>query len=305
MTISLTKMGAGLDRLDIGGVTVVRVPDMDAITWSPEAMFERPEAELATLVREAPGRSVDRATNRLRLSFNSYLLLMPSAVVLVDCGAGDDKERPDRPPWHRRRSDFLDRLALAGARPDDVSLVVNTHLHADHVGWNTQLVDGRWRPTFPNARYVVGREELAYWLSRDAAASADTPILHGAFADSVAPLLELGLLEGVDLPATLLPGLTLEHAPGHTPGMAVVRCATSAGDVLIAADAIHHPLQLAHPALNTRFCTDGITAAATRAALLDRCAAEGTVLAPYHFPAPGFGRIVRIGAGFGFAPLHG
>src|SRR5690606_31395038 len=118
-----------------------------------------------------------------------YLIQTPDYVALIDGGIGDGKERPHRPAWHRRRTRFLDTLEGLGIAPGDVDIVVNTHLHADHVGWNTRRDGESWRPTFPNARYMVAETELAHWTSIHAA-SLDGNTLHGAFADSVLPIIE-------------------------------------------------------------------------------------------------------------------
>jgi glyoxylase-like metal-dependent hydrolase (beta-lactamase superfamily II) len=298
----LSKTEAGLDLLRIGDVSVYRIADIDGIAWAPQAMFDLPAAQLDDLMRAAPDASIDRAAHQIRLSFNSYLIRTSTYVALIDCGAGNDKSRLDRPAWHRRQGDFLDQLRSTGTTPDDIDLVVNTHLHADHVGWNTTWRDGAWHPTFPRARYVVGDRELAFWCAHHDAAHGE-PILHGAFADSVQPLLDHGVLDAVPLPTTLATDLTLEPAYGHSPGMAIVRLKTDVCDLVVMADVIHHPLQLARPEIGTKFCEDLPRAQKTRLELLESCATKGTIVAPYHFPSPGFARVTRAGSNYAFVDL--
>ena len=288
MAYKLSKLPSGIDRLDVGDVTFFRIADMEQVWWPLDAMFDIDAGELAALLDAAPSESIDRAGRKISLAFNSYLILVDGLKVLVDCGIGNDKVRTNRALWNRRQGDFLDRLARV-VSPEDVDIVVNTHLHADHVGWNTVRDGADWRPTFPKGRYVVAAPELDHW--RRVYAADPQGALHGAYQDSVQPLLDAGCLETVAVPCAVTPRLTLEPAPGHSPGMAIVRCKTDVGDVVVAADTIHHPLQFGRLALNSRFCEEPDLAAKTRRAFLDRCAVEDTIVAPYHFASPAFGRV--------------
>lgn len=297
-----TVLGFDVQSLRIGACTVHRLADMDRVQWPATAMFRAlsGDALVQAAARTPPGM-IDAAAGALLLSFNSYVVEMPGALVLVDAGIGNDKMRPDRPRWHMRNSGFLDALAAMGFPPERFDIVINTHLHADHVGWNTVLKDGAWVPTFPRARYVTSERELAHWGKLYETKGVET--LHGAYADSVAPLVVLGRLGAVATPCEIAPGLTLEPAHGHAPGMAVVRLATGEGDVLFLADVVHHPLQLSDPDMTSNFCMDPAQAVATRRRLLDDCAARGTIVAPYHFPTPVFGRFRRVEAGYDYVPL--
>lgn len=290
-------------RLRAGPANVYRIADIDRVKWPATALFRSLAGDaLAAAAARTPAGMVDLASGSILLSFNTYLIEMPGAVVLIDAGIGNDKERLDRPAWHRRRGHYLKALSAVGFAPDRVDLVVNTHLHADHVGWNTVSSARGPVPTFPRARYVTPEGELAFWRARYAERGAET--LHGAFADSIQPLLDAGRLEAVAMPAELLPGLHLEAAPGHTPGMGIVRLRTAEAEILFLADVVHHPVQLSDPGLGTNFCMDPAAAAATRKAILADCAARGTIVAPYHFPAPVFGRFRRNGAGFDYVPME-
>lgn len=288
------------DRIEIGSAVIHRLADMEGVTWPVAAVFrDVPPSFLNDAAKTYP-TAVDASANALKLTFNSYIIDTPDYLCLIDAGLGNGKERPDRPLWHRRNGDFLDRLKALGYAPEQFDIVINTHLHADHVGWNTVMKDGKWVPTFPNARYVVPDIELKY--CQDLFPNDDF-LLHGAFADSVQPIIEAGRYEGVDLPSEIAPGLWLEPAPGHTIGMATVRLREEGGDVLFLADAIHSPVQLATPDLTANFCVDPAQSRATRHRLLDACAGKNTIVATYHFPPPVFGHIVRSGSGYSFEPV--
>lgn len=230
----------------------------------------------------------------LHLKIRSWLLRVGGRVILVDTCVGDHKERPRRPDWHRRDGGvLLSALARAGLRPEDVDIVMCTHLHADHVGWNTRLENGRWVPTFPNARYVCGRAEYDHWAA-DAAAGGDG---HGSFADSVLPVMEAGRMDLVEDGWDLAQGLRLAATPGHSPGHMCIHASHGDGAVF-AGDAIHSPVQLARPDLSSAFCSDPDAARATRLRLLEDVADSGRWLIPAHFPDPGWIRLARDGSAF-------
>jgi glyoxylase-like metal-dependent hydrolase (beta-lactamase superfamily II) len=292
-----------VERLRVGDLSVTAIPDLDRVPWPCEALLDGVgPALLQAGAASLPAGAVDPRTGRITLSFNVVLVQAPGLIALVDPGVGADKDRPDRPAWHRRESPVLAVLARLGVAPDAVGLVINTHLHADHVGGNTVLREGRWVPAFPRARYVVPAADLAHWQARDAA-DPEGGTLHGAYRDSVEPLLGAGCLEPVDLPSEVAPGIVLEAAPGHSPGMATVRIARAGTAVRLLADAIHHPLQFLDPRIGSRFCADARASEATRARLLAACAEEEAIVLPYHFPAPAFGRVRRDANGFRYAPL--
>lgn len=212
--------------------------------------------------------------------------------VLVDTGVGNDKQR-GRPEWTDLRTDFLDRLAASGFAPDTVDMVVNTHLHVDHVGWNTRLDGDVWVPTFPRARYVVGATEYEHWYGLD----ERPPML----ADSVDPIREAGLLDRVGVSADgteIADGITLHPAPGHTPGSLVVWISSGGRSAVITGDCAHHPVQLADPALCSAFDHDEAAAVATREALFAKLAGTETLLIGSHFAAPTGGRVAADGRGF-------
>ena len=299
----LPELDIDLEQLEAGPVVVTCIPDMANVAWPASAIFAGlSREELEAAARRSPAGTVDAEGETVALSFNCYVVETPDYVALIDGGIGDGKERPHRPAWHRRETQFLQTLSALGISPERVDIVINTHLHADHVGWNTRREGETWRPTFPNARYVVAASELTHW-TRVHEASVDGNTLHGAFADSVLPIIASVGFEAVAADAEVAAGLRLKPAPGHSPGMVVVALDTGEGEVLFLADAVHHPLQLGDDSIVCNFCEDPVEARTTRISLLSEAAAAGTVLAPYHFPAPVFGRLKAEAASFRFVPL--
>ncbi len=240
-------------------------------------------------------RHVDPADGQAIMAFQSFVLRTRRHTIVIDTCVGNDKPRPLRPTWHLQQRPFLARMQAAGVAPEAVDFVLCTHLHADHVGWNTRLAEGRWVPTFPNARYVFARREYEHWerAHRAALASGAEVPNHGSFADSVLPVMEAGRAVLVDTDHAIEDGVRLEAAPGHTPGNCVLHAQDGKDHAVFAGDVFHTAVQLADPSLSSRFCADPVASARTRAALCERYADTGTALLAAHFPAPVAGRIVR------------
>lgn len=300
----LDATGTSVDRLEAGPVAVTCIPEPGSIVWPARAMFaDLSKEDLERAKPHVPAETIEPETGSLRLNFNVYLIEAPGLVALIDAGVGNHKERPDRPAWHRRGAPFLETLAALSIKPGDVDLMVTTHLHADHVGWNTVWTGSAWRPTFPNARYVVPRAELAFWTAR-AAMEGPESLLHGAYADSILPIIESVGYEAIESPGEIAPGLRYEPAPGHTDGMSVVRLATGADEVLFVADVMHHPLQMADIDIVSNFCIRPDQARATRRRIMSEAAESGCVVAPYHFPVPVFGHVVQDESAFCYRPMN-
>lgn len=232
---------------------------------------------------------------RVVMSFHSYVLRTARHVILVDGCVGNGKERPARPGWHRQELPYLERLAAAGVRPEEVDFVFCTHLHADHVGWNTRLRDGRWVPTFPNAIYLFARREYEHWERLHRAGEKPN---HDSFADSVLPVMEAKQATLVESDHQIEDGLHLEPAYGHTPGTCVLHAKSRGAHGVFTGDVMHTPVQLADPSLSSRFCSDPAQSAATRRALCERYADTPSLLFTGHFPDPNAARIVRRGSAF-------
>ena len=227
------------------------------------------------------------------LCFQSYVIETPHHTILVDSCIGDDKQRPTRPNWHLKTDDsYLRALASAGFSVGDIDFVMCTHLHPDHVGWNTRLENGRWVPTFPNARYVFGKTEFDYWTEQNA--KAEVP----PFADSVLPVVDAGKADLVRNDHVIGDHLRILPTPGHTPGHVAFTLGRGRDDAMLSGDLMHTPLQTRYPELSAKFDADPKQAAATRRSLLERYCDTETLCCTAHFPSPSSGRIRRHGNGF-------
>jgi glyoxylase-like metal-dependent hydrolase (beta-lactamase superfamily II) len=230
----------------------------------------------------------DEAVGDLASRIQTYLVRTPEHTIVIDTCVGNDKRREGSPLWHMRAGTYLDDLAAAGVAPEQVDYVVCTHLHVDHVGWNTRLVGGRWVPTFPRARYVIAGEEWEYWRHEN----------DECIADSVVPVVEHGQVDLVESDHGVGRWLRFEPSPGHTPGHVSVRLETSAGRAVFSGDLMHRVVQVAEPQWSSRFCADPRRAADTRRAFVERLADSGVLVLAAHFPRPGY--IVREGGGTRF-----
>ncbi len=245
---------------------------------------------------------MDPKSKLLILSFHSFVVRTPRHAILVDTCGGNEKNRPEKPRYHMKSWPYLERLASAGVAPEAVDLVLCTHLHVDHVGWNTRLRDGRWVPTFPRAKYLFGRAEWEHWQEQAKRAGGKIERHH---EDSVLPVIEAGQAVFVETDHEIEEGIRLEPSPGHTPGHVCVHLAAAGREAVITGDMMHHALQVAEPDWSTCFCTDPDLAARTRRAFFERYGGTDALILPGHFPTPTVGRIVRAGIGWRFAFVGG
>jgi glyoxylase-like metal-dependent hydrolase (beta-lactamase superfamily II) len=232
---------------------------------------------------------------RLKMSIHSLLVETPSRRIIVDTGLGNDKQGRSVPTWNNRKDPFLDRLTEAGFPPESIDTVLCTHLHVDHVGWNTRLVGGQWVPTFTKARYVFGRTEYEYW--RD---YRDEPDKVAVFEDSVKPIADAGKAELVASDHKLTEEITLIPTPGHSPGHMSIHIRSAGEEGLLTGDVAHHPCQMAH--LDWSSTADSVPkqSAVTRRELFSRFANTPTLVIGGHFNA---GHIKREGDAFKFIAL--
>ncbi len=234
------------------------------------------------------------------LCVQSYLVRTPHHTVLIDSCVGNHKDRPTRPFWHQLRSTtYMDNLAAAGVTVDDIDFVMCSHLHADHVGWNTRLENGRWVPTFPNARYVFSRKELEYWTKENARQEI------GAIADSVLPIVEANRADVVTSDFALDDHVRLTPTPGHTVDHVAFLLGRSGKDAVVSGDLIHSPIQARYPQLSMRSDYDPRQSADTRRSFLERCCETDTLVCTGHFPSPSTGKFSRWDSGFRFTPIAG
>ena len=281
----------------IGDFEVRRIAEYEGAFIGPEDFFPDFDPEVLRSNPDMTGpRLIDPATGKLIFSFHSFIVKTAHHTILIDSCLGNDKERPTRPQFHRLRTPYLADLAAAGIQPEQVDYVMCTHLHWDHVGWNTRLENGRWVPTFPNARYVMARREFEHWEAFQQRGEDSPHRL--AFEDSVLPVVRTGQSQLVDDDFALEDGLWFEGAPGHTPGNVVIHARSRGDRAIFLGDVIHHQLQLAKPEWSTLACTDRELSRKTRTRLIQEHAELATRLLPAHVPAPTAGRIVRHGSAY-------
>jgi glyoxylase-like metal-dependent hydrolase (beta-lactamase superfamily II) len=283
-------------RTSIGQIGIERIVESICTDFSASDFFpETTPEDWAHHRGWMEPRALDPASGNLVLTIQAFLVRTRHHTILVDTCVGDDKPRPQRPFWHMLKlNTFLPRLAAAGVKPEDVDYVMCTHLHSDHVGWNTRLRDGRWVPTFPNAKYVFARRE---WQAFEA--------LHRKhpqpqLLDSVLPLMEARQAELVDADFALDDEVRLEPSPGHTAGHVCVHLASQGAQAVITGDCIHSPVQCLEPGWTMRADSDPALAKATRRDFLERYSSSGALVCATHFPEPSLGRVVRRGQAFWF-----
>ena len=285
--------------LQFGDVTVERLVEAEGPSFYPA--FIMPQSDPAEIERQRAWlepRFFDSASGRFIMSVHSYIIRTPHHVILVDTCVGNDKDRPSTKAWHRQSFPWLDNLAAMGVRPEEVDFVLCTHLHVDHVGWNTRLEDGRWVPTFPNARYLFQRDEYAFWEAAGAEIGA-TGTGDGCFRDSVLPVMEAGRAVLVDGDHAIDDTLHLEPSYGHSPGHVCLHLDTTGADgtkrAIFSGDLMHHPIQCSYPDWNSRYCHDPARSRETRRGFVEQVADRDIVILAAHFAAPTAGRIVSAG----------
>ena len=290
------------DCFTVGRARVTRVEEWRGTFLTPAILFAgfSPDAYAAT--RHSIGRAyLDPTTDAIEARLQSWVIELDGQTVLIDTGAGNDKERPGLPVFGNLQTPFLERLAAAGFQPEDFDLVICTHLHVDHVGWNTRLVGSDWLPTFPNATYVFPEADAEYWDPRNAHRYPEhvgAAVNAGFFEDSVRPILDAGRARLVSGPEVVGPGLQLDPAPGHTPGSTTITLESDGHVAIFCGDILHHPLQILNPEWNSIFCEDAVLARASRRAVLERAADRGARLIPAHFAGDHTVRVERVGDRF-------
>ena len=280
---------------DIGLTRIVEMemPLLEARTFFPDW----DEASIAPHTDWMVPRHYEPESGLVVLAIQAFLIKTARHTILVDSCVGNRKPR-NREFFNDAEFPWMDRFLATDTRPEDIDFVLCTHLHVDHVGWNTRLEDGRWVPSFPNARYIFARTELDFWLAQS---EQGLMTRTGDYvADSVIPILDAKRELLVEMDHQIEDGVTLAPLPGHTPGQVGLHIASGGAEALLCGDLMHHMIQCHIPDWSTIACADQAAARATRKAFLDRYADTDVTILPSHFPNPSAGRIVPKGEAFGF-----
>jgi len=292
-----------MKTLHFGDVTVDRLVELEAPGFHPSFFLpDATEAAIAAQMDWLLPHFLHRESGRMIQSVHAYIIRTERHTILVDTCIGNDKPRASTPPWNNLQTPWLDNLAAMGVAPEAVDFVMCTHLHVDHVGWNTRLLDGRWVPTFPNAKYLFEKREYEHWsTSQDDMTGPGSS--DGCFADSVLPVMAAGQAVLVDGDHALDDQMWLDPTPGHSPGHVCMNLSAGGKKAVFSGDLLHHAVQVAHPEWNSRFCWDQEMSRASRQKFVDQKADTDTLILAAQFPSPTAGRIVGNGDRCKFSPV--
>jgi len=270
----------------IGDIGVDRIAEIEGPLFRPQDVFPDYDSEvLDKHWDDLVPRYFDPDLGLVVGTVQSYVIRFGSYNILVDTCCGNDKQRPMEPPFHNLHTPYLQRLNTLGLQVEDIHFVLCTHLHVDHVGWNTRLDNGRWVPTFPNATHIFTQAELDYLIGIYRASAPNNG--HGAhYADSIEPIIASRRVRLLTHPESLIPGLDIEFAPGHTPGHVLLRARSQGEAGVFIGDVVQHPFQVYRPDWNSAFCVSPEQSRATRRRVLGECAEDDSLVFPAHFANP-------------------
>ena len=275
---------------NVGRVKITKIVELETVGHTRFILPHASKEEVQKLPWLIPHFATEEG--RLKMSIHTLVVETPSRRIVVDTGLGNDKEGRNVPTWNNRKTPFLEIMTAAGFPPDSIDTVLCTHLHVDHVGWNTRLENGRWVPTFEKARYLFGRSEYEYW--RDHSAEPDKAAI---FHDSVKPIMDAGKADLVASDARICDELALIPTPGHSPGHMSVLIRSDGEEGLLTGDVAHHPCQMAHLDWSSTADSDPVQSTATRRDLFSRFADRPVLVIGGHFDG---GRIKRDRDAFKF-----
>ena len=275
----------------VGDVTITSIPEFDDGAVPGEAVLPEATAEAVLEVDWLQPHFAD-ALGNIVMRIQALVVESAGRRIVIDTCLGNDKPRT-KPFFDHLNGPFLDDMTAAGFAAESIDGVICTHLHVDHVGWNTVLRDGEWVPTFPNARHYMSRADVEYWST--------TPSPDGdLFGDSVRPVIDAGLHELVDPPYAVTDEVVIEPTPGHSPGHVSVRIQSRGVEAVVTGDVMHHPVQCARPSWASAFDEDVTQAEKTRREFLERHADADVLVIGTHFGTPTAGHIVRDGESYRF-----
>lgn len=286
-------------RWKIGDVTVTKIMESELDSGLEALIVEATPEAVLPLSWMKPHFMTENGA--LKISIHALIIETPTRRILVDTCVGNDKPRAAVPFWDKLQLPFLMTLAEAGFTRESIDTVVCTHLHIDHVGWNTMLVDGKWVPTFPNARYLMGRVEFNHWKTETEHSSSEDEFGEmqvAVFSDSITPVVDAGLVSLVEVDHRICDEVALVPSPGHTPGHVCVRISSKGEKAIITGDFVHHPCQLAHPDWAASVDYDQAQSTQTRETFFAALSEDATLVIGTHWAGVTAGHIVRDGEAY-------
>jgi glyoxylase-like metal-dependent hydrolase (beta-lactamase superfamily II) len=283
-----------MQRIKLGDVTIDAITERSGPFHVPSEMFPDYTEEAALdWLKDLGPTQYDPGVDMLCLDYRSFVVRTPRHTILIDSGTGEDKGYP--PPFDFPKAPWLAGFHALGLGFADIDCVFATHLHLDHCGWNTRLVDGRWVPAFPRATYIFHKAEYAYW---EGATTRGEDPPGNVWTYNCEPVVSAGQALFVEDGYTFDDTITLVPTPGHSPGHCCIDIHSRGQHATVIGDLLHHLLQCRFPGWSTVFCYERELAARSRRDFLTRAAREGTLLLPGHFPEPCAGRVTREGGHF-------
>lgn len=296
-----------MQKLALGPSTIEKIVEIETMYFDPAWMYYNITPDMLQKHKAALGpKLIHPDTHELGLSFHSFLIRSHGKNIIVDTCNGNHKDRMPRFPFYSnlQSNAYLDNLQKVGLRPEDIDIVLCTHLHTDHVGWNTRLSNGQWVPTFPNAEYIWSAKEFAYFKELNEKNTLPTT----PFLDSIQPVFHAGLARLVDMDHVIVgdkdDGVWMEPATGHTPGHVTIHVKGGGTEAIMTGDIIHHPILFLEPGLATQHDVNKAECDRTRQRLLERLSDTRDLLLTAHFCAPTAGRVHSCQHGFRFQYLE-
>ncbi|MDB5971136.1 MAG: fold metallo-hydrolase [Hydrocarboniphaga sp.] len=264
-------------KWQVGDVTVTRVLEMDPLTIAPEWLLK---TDVETVKKHAwlkPNFATEEG--QIIVNIQAFIIEAGGLKIMVDPCIGNDKPR-ESPLFAMHKGPFLEHLTQAGFPPESIDIVLCTHLHVDHVGWSTRLVEGKWVPTFPNARYLFARVEY------ENAKVDKGPEAEATYLDSIKPVVDAGLVTLVEFDHHINDEVWIDSTPGHTAGHCCIHISSKGQEALITGDMMHHPVQICEPDVCSTFCADQDQARRTRKSFLGKYSGTSAVVLGTHFAEP-------------------